>query len=247
MGRKRTSSSVAQAVELRVDGPPAVQEILQAPSSLQSALQDRLDAAEQQLVQQLFLSRPPGPMTTVFSGVGHQVGATRLCARAALTLAPLIDGDVCVVDANLRSPGLAEFLGIGNTFGFSDFVTSDGPLREYVRRVGRSNLYVMTAGSDLSNPRLALSSIKELYGRLMELRSVFDYVLIDSAPVNAYPDVSVIGPATDGVVVVVQANKTRRAAVSGAVDRLRAANANILGVILNQREYPVPEAIYQMF
>ena len=247
MGSNRPPSTDSQAVELRADGPLAVQEVFRPLAPTQPALQERLDEAELRLVQSLFLSRSPSPVTTVFAGVAHQVGVTRVCSRAALTLAPLVDGEVCVVDANFRSPGLAECLGIGNSYGFGDFITAKGSLRDYVRRVGRSNLYVMTAGSDVSNPRLALNSVNELYGRLMELRSVFDYVLIDSAPINAYPDATLIGPATDGVVLVVQANKSHRAAVGGAVDRLRAANATVLGVVLNQREYPVPEAIYQMF
>ena len=199
-------------------------------------------------MQRLYLSRPPGQLaTTIYSGVGHQVGVTRVCAGAALTLASLVGGDVCLVDANFRSPGLAQFFGIDNTIGFSDLITAKYSPQEVVRRLGAPNLYVMSAGSNLSNPTLALRPIPELYGCLMALRARFEYVLIDSAPINGYPDVSAIGPATDGVVVVVQANRSRRAAVARAVNKLKASNTRVLGTVLNQREYPIPEAIYRRF
>jgi Mrp family chromosome partitioning ATPase len=83
--------------------------------------------------------------------------------------------------------------------------------------------------------------------RVAELRSRFDYVLIE-APANSTISSSVIlGQLADGAVVVVEANETRREVVRNAVDELSAANVRVLGAVLNNRRFPIPEKLYRMF
>ena len=80
--------------------------------------------------------------------------------------------------------------------------------------------------------------------RLTELRSQFDYVLIDVAPTNTCNDGIVLGSSSDGIVLVLKANSTRRDIARKALQELRAANLPILGAILNQRTFPIPDNIY---
>lgn len=210
--------------------------------------QDFQGQAEFQLVQRLYLSQPQAQVKiTGFAGVDHGVGVTRLTARVGLTLSHLIQGNICVVDANLRSPGLADFFDLPNLAGFGDFLTTSRPTSELVQRIGSSNLYVMSEGATISNPTLALRPIPELYTRLLELQSMFEYVLMDLPPINRYPDALLLGPATDGVTVVLQANKSRRAAAVAAVKMLETSNTKIFGSVLNERTYPIPDAIYDRF
>ena len=81
--------------------------------------------------------------------------------------------------------------------------------------------------------------------RLAELRSAFDYILIDAAPLNACNDAIVLGGLSDGVVLMLKANSSRRETARKALQELQTANVHALGAILNQRTFPIPEALYK--
>jgi Mrp family chromosome partitioning ATPase len=74
-----------------------------------------------------------------------------------------------------------------------------------------------------------------------ELRKEFDYVLIDSAPLNTHGDGITLAKLTDGLVLVLETNSTRREAVARVTASLHAAQIKILGAVLNK---PIPEALY---
>ena len=82
--------------------------------------------------------------------------------------------------------------------------------------------------------------------RVAELRKEFDYVLMDSPPLNTYADGVAIGQLTDGLVVVLEANSTRREAAAKVTENLRAAQIKILGAVLNKRTFPIPEILYNL-
>jgi Mrp family chromosome partitioning ATPase len=81
--------------------------------------------------------------------------------------------------------------------------------------------------------------------RLAELRGIFDYVLIDAAPMNACNDAIVLGGYSDGVVLMLKANSSRRETARKALQDLQTANVPALGAVLNQRTCPIPEALYK--
>ena len=81
------------------------------------------------LVQNLFLA-PQGPRRVVFAGTEGGCGCSWMCARVAEGLASQGRGSVCVIDGNLRSPGLHQQFGTKNQHGLSDALTGSGPIRE---------------------------------------------------------------------------------------------------------------------
>jgi Mrp family chromosome partitioning ATPase len=81
--------------------------------------------------------------------------------------------------------------------------------------------------------------------RIAELRSAFDYVLIDAPPLNSYADAMVFGRLADGIVLVLEANATRREAALRVMERLQATRIPVLGAVLNKRTFPIPSAIYK--
>ena len=81
--------------------------------------------------------------------------------------------------------------------------------------------------------------------RLAELRSAYDYVLIDAAPMSACNDAIVLGGLSDGVVLMLKANSSRRETARKALQDLQTANVPTLGAVLNQRTFPIPEALYK--
>jgi len=194
------------------------------------------------LVQRVFLAHSTDrPHVVMFAGVNHGNGCSRSCIGIAETLARNVSGSVCLIDANLRSPSLPQYLSVANHRGLTDALLEDGPIRSFAKQLRTGNLWLLSAGSLCSD---GLLKSPRLGARLAELRSEFDYVLVDVPALNQYGDAIGLGHLTDGVVLVLEANSTRREAARKVTESLRAINIPILAVVLNRRQYPIPETIY---
>jgi succinoglycan biosynthesis transport protein ExoP len=197
------------------------------------------------LVFNLFLL--PGaesPRQVVFAGTEKGTGCSWMCARVGEVLASQTSGSVCVVDCNLRSPSLHQQFAISNHFGLSDALVQSNPVHQYVRQLSRRNLWLLSCGSSTDNWQENVTS-ENLKRRLTELRCQFDYVLIDAAPMNTCKDCIVLGKSSDGVVLVLKANSSNRKAARKALQELQAARTTVLGAVLNQRTFPIPDSIYR--
>jgi Mrp family chromosome partitioning ATPase len=196
------------------------------------------------LVQRLFLLQTAEtPRVVVFAGIDHGNGCSQICASVAETLAKNTPGSVCLLEANFRSSSLPAFFGTTNHHGFADALLREGPIRSFAKQVSRDNLWLISSGSlaaDSPNP-LGLGGVKN---RIAELRSEFDFVIIDAPPLTRYADAISLGQLTDGLVLVLEANSTRREAAVAAAESLRSSQIKILGAVLNKRTFPIPESIY---
>jgi capsular exopolysaccharide synthesis family protein len=197
------------------------------------------------LVQRVFLL-PGGEAqrTVVFSGAESGNGCSWVCARVAEVLASQVTGSVCLVDANLRNPGLSEQFAVENHHGLTDALRQREPIRTFARLLSCPRLWLVSAGSEAEDGPTLLSSDRMRF-RISELRSHFDYVLIDTPAVSSYNDAAVLGSATDGLVMVLKANSSRRESARTAIQELRSAKVRVLGAVLNQRTFPIPHAIYE--
>jgi succinoglycan biosynthesis transport protein ExoP len=197
------------------------------------------------LVQRTFLlqSEEP-PRAVVFAGVDHGNGCSQLCAQTAETLASNTSGSICLVDANLRSPSLPQLFNTSNHYGLTDSLRQSGSIRTFVKPLGVRNISLLSCGSiGVDAPSLLTS--EALKNRFAELRKEFDYVLVDAPPLSRYGDAITLGQVTDGLVLVLEANATRREVAQMAADSLRAAHIRILGAVLNKRTFPIPTALYK--
>ncbi len=207
-----------------------------------------VDAPEKEeitkLVQRVFLLPSPAPRMVVFSSAEEGSGCSWVTARAARVLSSLVPGSVCVLDANLRSPDLHEHFAVQNHRGLTDAVLQSGPIRDFTQQLLGGNLWLMTGGSPQSNSHTILASDR-MYARMAELRQEFDYVLVDTPALNPYNDAIVLGHGSDGLVLILKANSSRREAARKTLQDLSAANVRVLGTVLNQRTFPIPERVYR--
>lgn len=199
------------------------------------------------LVQRVFLlATERTPRTVVFTGTESGNGCSWIAARAAESLACQVSGSVCLVDANLRSPGLHEQFGVPNHHGLSDALLRNEPMGIFVTPVTPRNLSLVTCGSNVEGVQ-GLASSNRMRSRLKELRSMFDYVLVDSTAMSSANDALALGAAMDGVILVLKANSSRKETARNAVRDFQAANVRVLGAVLNQRTFPIPDSIYNKF
>ncbi len=193
-----------------------------------------------ELVHRLFLSAggPDRQTAVLFAAVDRHGAAGELCGRVAEALAACSDGLVCVVDADLRQPTLDHYFRTPATPGIGD-VLQDGCAARDVALQVRPNLWFVPAGSALVDPLLLFGSggARALF---RELREVFKYVLVYTAPLGASEEALLLGPLTDGVVLVVEAHRTHREKARRVKDRLQTARVPLLGVVLTNRRFPIP-------
>jgi protein-tyrosine kinase len=200
------------------------------------------------LVQRLFLRvNDWTPRCVVFFSFGGAPEGGSVCARAAEALSAHSTGTVCVVDANFNAPTMHDLYSIENSsIGFSEALIQTEPLESYAHQVQESNLTVIPAGSNLLAWMSALAS-ETARQRIAELRARFDYVLIEAPADATISSAVMLSQLADGAVVVVEANDTRREVVRNAIDELVAANVRVLGAVLNNRRFPIPESLYRFF
>jgi Mrp family chromosome partitioning ATPase len=196
------------------------------------------------LVQQVFfLQAQAPPRVVVFAGIDHGNGCSQMCASVAEILARNARGPVCLVEANFRSPALPELFGTANHRGLTDALLQPGPINSFTRMVTPENLWLLSSGALAADSPSLLAS-EQIRERLVELRQGFDFVVIDAPPLIRYSDALVLGQLSDGLVLVLEADATRRDSASAVAANLRSAKIPILAAVLNKRTFPIPQKIY---
>ena len=197
------------------------------------------------LVQRVFLLQAEEPpRVVVLAGVDRGNGCSDLCVQVADVLAKNIKGSVCLVEANLRAPRLPGMFGTTNHHGLTESLLQEGPVRSFAKPVRGEKLWLLSSGSLATDSPQLLHS-QRLKARMTELRQEFDFVIIDAPPLTPYSDAIGLGQVADGLVMVLEANSTRRDAAFQVAENLRAANIRILGAVLNKRTYPIPDSLYR--
>jgi Mrp family chromosome partitioning ATPase len=197
------------------------------------------------LVQRLFLQQPQkAPRAILFAGIEQGTGCSQICLLVAETLRSAVSGSICLVDANFRSPSLPRLLGTTNGYGLTNALLQNGPVRSFARPLRMDNAWLLSCGS-LGPGSLNLLNSQSMKARFDELRMQFDYLLIDAPSLSKYADATALGRLTDGLVLVLEANSTRKETALNVMENLRAAQISVLGAVLNKRTFPIPESLYR--
>ncbi|MGG7058157.1 CpsD/CapB family tyrosine-protein kinase [Clostridium tertium] len=157
-------------------------------------------------------------------------GKTTTAGNLALSMA---QGDkrVILIDCDLRKPSLHKEFRISNLVGLSDVIVGKADLIKAVHK-HNNNLVVLTSGKIPPNPSEMLSS--KTMGKLLEtLKESFDYIILDTPPVQAVTDSQILSTKADGTILVVRSEKTKKDSVENALNLLKKVNANIIGTVLN--------------
>jgi protein-tyrosine kinase len=142
---------------------------------------------------------------------------------------------VLLIDADLRKPTVHYTFRLNNYTGLTSVLTRSSSLLSACQETNVENLYVLTSGPIPPNPAELLSS-KMMDNCLQEIYEAFDLIIFDTPPVLAVTDAQILANKCDGTILVVASGKTEIDAAVKAKELLTAANAKLLGVVLNQRK-----------
>lgn len=168
------------------------------------------------------------------TSAGAGEGKTATSANLAVVLAQL-GGRVLLIDADLRKARIHEVLGVSNRNGLVNYLTGTAQPSQIIQHTKVPELFVLPAGPAPPNPSelLGSSRMEELLGWVGEH---FAYIVIDTPPVLAVTDATVVGSMVDGVVLCVRAGKVTREEARTCRDRLQRSEVKCLGLVLNAHQ-----------
>lgn len=184
------------------------------------------------LVRQIFFSNAAQPVRQIlFTSAGHETDVMQLCRQVGETLALEVKGNVAVLN---RGVPILEEAGHEET-------KPGTALKDVAKRV-KGNLWLLNEISPATNRGPTNSA---LYSKLCELRAEFEYSIVEAPPAGLSSEAVALGQLTDGIVLVLAAHKTRRAAARKIKETLEDAHSRILGIVLSERTFPIPAALYR--
>jgi polysaccharide biosynthesis transport protein len=170
-------------------------------------------------------------------------GRTRTAVNMAVGAAQS-SRSVLLVDADLSEPGVARLLGLDESAGLTGILAGTASFADVVQSLGDDGLHVITAGSitagntphGMGHPLLASAAMRRF---LATARERYDLVLIDTPPMTMSSDALGLAAQVDGIVVVVDARRTRQRMLTASLRRLTIAGGSVVGIVLNRASPPV--------
>lgn len=166
-------------------------------------------------------------------------GKSTTLANLAITLAQAGHHTI-LVDCDLRRPSLHKLFGVSNEQGLTTMVLNSSTAAPPFQPTMTENLVLLPSGPLPPNASELLGS-QRMQEVLAALKERAEYVLLDTPPIIAVTDAAVIAPQADGVILVINAGRTKRDLARRAKTMLEKVGANILGVVLNnatlERDY----------
>lgn len=138
---------------------------------------------------------------------------------------------VLILDCDIRKPVIHKTFNVSNKKGLSDVLSCLAEVDECIQKTSYENLYVFPSGSTVPNPSELLSG-KEMHFLIESLEMQYDYLILDSPPINVVSDSVPMFAWVDGVVLVTRYNKTTYNDLNEALNVIKFSNANLFGVFL---------------
>jgi len=187
------------------------------------------------LVRRVFFSASTRAVRqVVFSATESVIDVTRICQLVGYTLANETPASIAVVSGQGRSPESDEVR--------SDKLNKNGSVIRKLAHQVRSNLWFISEATLVQHSDSS-SSPNRLESHLWELRRDFQYSVVESSV--GLGGTAALGQQADGVILVVAAHRTRRVIASQIKETLETAHTRILGAVLAERTFPIPEKIYR--
>lgn len=172
-----------------------------------------------------------GCKVITFSSSVQGEGKTTTAANVAFSLARN-NKKILLVDLDLRRPRVHRLLKLSNTPGLTNFLSGFNSLAEVLHKNVYENLDVICAGTISPNPAEMISS-EFLAELLTSLQQNYDYMILDTSPINAVSDALPVIKMSDGVVLIARQKYSVHSELQKAIEQINFIDGKILGVVLN--------------
>ncbi len=175
-------------------------------------------------------------------------GKSTTSSNLAVTIAQT-GNSVLLIDADLRKPTIHKLFRMTNEDGLSKVLSKQIPVEQAIKKDVKPNLSIITSGPIPPNPSELLSM--PIYEQTIDqLADKYDYIIIDTPPVNIVSDCQLIVRAVQGIVFVVRYKVSQYKDLELAAENIRNIDGNILGVVINdvkERKGPLSRRYYRHY
>lgn len=192
--------------------------------------------------QLLLLARDKGLKTLLFTSAVYEPENQDVVQKIGRAIGEKENLRVLVIDANFRKLTMKKITSQQSAPGLIDVIEEKVTMEKSMQTISK-NLAVISSGKTELNPITILDSSR-MEQILKDATNQFDLILID-APDLAKRESVMLSSHVDGVILLINENKTRKQVVQAMISPLKAKRARILGVILNNRTFSIPSAIYE--
>ncbi len=191
------------------------------------------------------MNKGKAPKAITITSSIHSEGKSITALNLAISFAQLMHKPkILMIDADMRRGRVQKYLGVDQEVGLSDVLSGEVKTDEALFKIDMENLTFMASGITPHNP-VELVSSDTMKNLIFELKHKYDLILIDTPPLISVTDPGIIGSYTDGALLVIQAGRTQRGIVDRATELLHQAHVHLLGYVLVNVEYHLPEYIYR--
>ena len=166
-------------------------------------------------------------------------GKSTMAAHIARTSARNRKNATLLMDFDLRRPRLHRIFNVRKRRGLADILGLKLPLKACIKKTSIPNLLLLTSGNVQQNPLNLLKSDR-IERILMEVRTFFDNVIVDSPPVIPVSDPLLLGRVVDNILFVVKAGTTSKLVVKRAIEMFDDVKVEISGIVLNNMNNVLP-------
>jgi len=189
----------------------------------------------------------PSVKAIMIAATTHGEGATTTSAILASMLARSGHSKILLVDANLRTPALDGVFSDAETpEGLTDVIASDKPFETAIYQTNFSNLFLLPVGRPHSSPSYLFDG-DPISNLLVSLKERFDFIIFDGAPLDGYSESFFLASKVDGVILVVESERTKKQVVKKIKKELEFGPINLLGIVLNKKKNYVPPLLDRFF
>jgi len=192
-----------------------------------------------------FLLMRNKPKVILICGMNKGDGSSSIASLLSIAISKYTDSRITLIDANCDSPYIHELVGIENTAGYAEAISGETNVEDMIKTVSNSSLSILTAGhvKGFSHRLINQNLCKQVIDPLTKSA---DYIIVDGAPLlshvtDSYLLASIIG----NMVIIVRSGTCRWEILENTKSNIASLDVNILGVILNCAEQPIPGFIYR--
>jgi exopolysaccharide/PEP-CTERM locus tyrosine autokinase len=181
-------------------------------------------------------------VASAMQGEGKSFVAVNLASIISLEL----HSHALLVDCDLRNPSITRWFGLQEKKGLSDYLIGEAEIQDLLVKTQIDKLSVLSGGSIQGNPVELIGSNK-MKTLIQDLKSRYDdrYIIIDSSPILATTEPSVLNEIVDGIILVINSGETPRETIQQAVKLLD--KNKILGVVLNNMQFKTKALLQRYF
>lgn len=207
-----------------------------------SALDDKMSTLYQNILS--LMETNDQSKIVQFVGCKPGDGTSTLTRVFATNLSKNLQKSVLLVDADREQPSHFRKFNINPSVGWDEVIHDGIPAKKAIHRATNMPLYFTQSSlrRDLVSHVFDTNRLSSFFGGL---KSEFDLILVDSPPATTSMEAFMFSPNVDGIVLVVESEKTRLGIAEHVVEKIRQHRGNVLGVVLNKQKHYIPGWLYK--